>query len=196
MNPPQPGQFVYSETKSPSGMVSRIWLSADGQQPGLARNGDVIPIGDGRCIGYLPGLPTDPSEVFSFLRNVGVIPGDAASNNIVGKTVLLLLQNVYLLPPQRAALYDFLAATPGFTYVPRAVDAIGREGVGILWSLLTRRRAHGGSTQIIFDPTTYAYLGARTWPAASFTGPTSPYCGSALITMAVVDRTGEIPSSS
>jgi enamine deaminase RidA (YjgF/YER057c/UK114 family) len=46
------------------------------------------------------------------------------------------------------------------------------------------------------EAATYACLGVRTWPAASFTGPTSPYNGSALIMMAVVDMAGEIPSSS
>lgn len=194
VKPPQPGQFVYSETKGPSGGISRIWLSADGQRPGLTANGDVIhviPSGSTRFIGYLPDLPTDPSQVLSYLTQAGLIRGDVASTNHTGKSLHFLLEHVYLLPTQRAALYEFLAATPGFTYVPSAVDAIGRGGVGISWST----PSGGGSNQIIFDPTTHSYLGIRTWPSASYTGPTSPYYGEALITMAVVGRAGEIPGS-
>ena len=43
-------------------------------------------------------------------------------------------------------------------------------------------------------PTSYLYLGGRTWPAASSRGSTSPYNGSALIAMVVVDRAAVLPS--
>jgi hypothetical protein len=64
-------------------------------------------------------------------------------------------------------------------------DAIGRTGVGIEWTF------EGDAGAVIFDPTTYAYLGTRTWP-----GPVdfnAPYDGDALVKLAVVSSAGALP---
>jgi hypothetical protein len=144
VNPmPQSGQFVFSETRTPSGWISRLWLSADGRQSGLTGNGDVIPNDGARYTGSLSDLPTDRGQVFSYLEQTGLISGGGASNNAIGKTDCVVLAHIYLLVAQRAALYEFLAAIPGFTRVPSAVDAIGREGVGISWALPSRGNTHG-----------------------------------------------------
>jgi hypothetical protein len=63
-------------------------------------------------------------------------------------------------------------------------DALGRTGVGVEWTF------EGGSGALIFDPTTYALLGTRTWPGAPDVN--APYDGNALIGVSVVNS---LPSS-
>jgi hypothetical protein len=78
--------------------------------------------------------------------------------NDTGKAVAGLLQSVYLLPAQQAAVFQMLAQTPGFEIVRNAVDARGRPGVGIYWLY------QGGGAMIVFNPVTYQFLGFGTWP--------------------------------
>jgi hypothetical protein len=44
-----------------------------------------------------------------------------------------MLASDYILPAQRAALYRFLAATPGLTVEPQVRDVSGRLGIGVVW---------------------------------------------------------------
>jgi hypothetical protein len=44
---------------------------------------------------------------------------------------------------------------------------------------------------IIFDPTTYAYQGSRTWPGAATTG--GAYDGAALVKVSIVGSAGTMP---
>jgi hypothetical protein len=116
--------------------------------------------------------------------------------NDIAKGIMETLMQMYLRPGQRAALYELLAQTPGFTVVPGVRDAIGRVGVGIEWRF-------GLRDALIFDPTTYALLGERAWP------PSAPYLrqckdctkvtpwyvwrGEALVRLAIVNRRGQVP---
>ena len=95
--------------------------------------------------------------------------------NDLGKEIDSLLSDTYLLPAQRAALFRYMARTPGYFVVRHAADAIGRPGVGIAW------RYQGSETMIIFDPRNYAYLGDRTDAAAA------SYQGAALVKLKIVD---------
>lgn len=145
--------------------------------------------------GYFPGLPTQPGAVLAYLSRIQLArdqapPGEGASwlANDLGKAMMTLMGQAYLRPAQRAALYELMARTPGFTVVPGVRDATGRAGVGIEWVY------EGGRAVNIFDPKTYAYLGVRTWPAAGYHGPAAhQYDGSALIQIAVVDHSGQLP---
>lgn len=216
--PPEPGQFVYSETETPDGTVTETWLSADGSSAGLTRwtSGSTAPgdpqgtdLGSAPCsvaqaettkcfptVGYFPDLPTDPNAVLAYLNEVGVVdtaggsPADAPAgweDNVIGKAVSQLMSSTYLLPAQEAALYKLMAETPGFQMVPSMTDAIGRSGVGIEWTFA------GGTGAIIFDPTTFAYLGTRTWPAGQPADLSAPYDGDALVNLAVVSNAGQQP---
>jgi hypothetical protein len=201
---PQPNQFVYTETEDSDGTVDRTWLSVDGASPGRVDGAGagsdeiasctVAQAEATRCYpaaGFLPGLPTDPSTLLAFLNRIGIIDTVGQANdslpgwedNVIGKAVMYLMQTTYLLPAQQAALYDLMAGTPGFQVVADLKDAIGRTGVGIEWSF------QGDSGVVIFDPTTYDFLGVRTWPGSPSVG--GPYDGSALVAVAVVDRLGE-----
>jgi hypothetical protein len=217
--PPQPNQFVYSETEESDGTLTETWLSADGSSDGLMHwlagpgspdagasggheLGPSCSIAEGEAggcvpiVGYYPGMPTDPNEMLAYLNEVSLV--DTENNptydalpgwedNVVGKTVAELMSSSYLLPAQQDALLKVMAATPGFQVVSPMSDATGRPGVGIEWSF------EGGVSAIIFDPTTYAYLGDRTWPKGQPANPSDSYDGDALVKQAVVASAGEQP---
>jgi hypothetical protein len=206
---PQPNQYVYSVNEDPNGTLVKTWISVNGANPGRTEwisgiAGEVPATGGnsltpctlaqaGSClpeVGYFPTMPTNPSSLLAYLNTIGFVdssgfadtssPGDAA--NDLAKGVMYLLETAYLLPAQRAALFNLMAATPGFTIVPAMADAIGRMGVGVEWTFA------GGSGALIFNSTTYDLLGVRTWPqgAASLN---APYDGNALISISVVNST-------
>jgi|ERR1039458_4597651 hypothetical protein len=205
---PQANQYVYSETEDPSGTLVQIWLSTDGSLPGLQRwtsgiKGEVpasgaIPYpactvaqaqstGCSPQAGYFPDMPTNPSALLSYLNQIGFVDTSGTSaastpgwiNNDLAKGVMYLMETSYLLPAQQSALFSLMAQTPGFAIVPNMADAIGRVGVGVEWNF------QGDSGALIFNPTTYALLGGRTWP-----GPpvlSAPYDGDALLGVSVVN---------
>jgi len=204
-------QFVYTETREASGGTSRRWLSTEGNRAGLVENSGQRSFRSPPCTvaqaqgastcaeqaGYLPAMPTDPGKLLAYLVQVGIAdpppgpgaaPGSAWEANDLGKAVDYLMQTTYLLPAQRAALFELMAKTPGYTVVPGARDAIGRTGVAVRW------RYEGAPAEIILNPVSYAYLGDRTWPVPGFHGKDADaYDGGALIRMAFVDRAGELP---
>jgi hypothetical protein len=94
------------------------------------------------------------------------------SSNELGKAADFLMMSTYLLPAQRAALFELMARTPGFTVVNGVQDVLGRAGVAIRWF-------YGGvMAEVIVSPGTYAYLGN------SF---------DALIKFAIVNKAGQLP---
>jgi hypothetical protein len=209
---PRPDQFVYTKIESGNGSLYQSWLSVDGTRTGLIRGasggpGDIYVSGcrDGRqlrvqaplaqggtpgghsCVpqpAYFPEMPASPRPLRSYLKRAWDInPAFAGYLNDFGKTVDELLSQAYLTSGQRAALYDLMAQTPGFTLVPHAADGIGRRGVGASWSLPNG----GGKTLIIFNPETYAELGITTWGAAGQKGT------GALLELAIVNKPGQLP---
>jgi hypothetical protein len=207
---PQPNQYVYSETEDPSGTLVKIWLSVDGSLPGLQRwtsgiTGEVpasgaIPYpactvsqaestGCSPQAGYFPGMPTNPTALLSYLNQIGLVDSAAAGSsaastpgwidNDLAKGIMYLMQTSYLLPAQQAALFTLMSQTAGFTLVPNMADAIGRVGVGVEWSFESSAGA------LIFNPTTYALLGVRTWPGAP--DLSAPYDGDALLGVSIVN---------
>jgi hypothetical protein len=119
------------------------------------------------------------------------IGATVAAVDLLGKTVDDLLSSTYLTSRQLAAVYEFLAGTPGFTVVPGALDAAGRRGVGIRWQVADGEAAAPGDTaMIIFNPRTGAYMGDRT----TYRGESpAAYSGGAVVRLAVVNRIGELP---
>jgi hypothetical protein len=129
---------------------------------------------------FFPSMPTNAGAMLGYLEQTqGIRPGNL---NDLAKTVGYMLESSYILPAQRAALYEFLATTPGLSVEPNVRDISGRLGVGVGWSF------EGGRAVNIFDPTTYAYLGMTTWGVAGQEG------GDALLQVAVVDRAGQLPT--
>src|SRR6478672_521023 len=130
-------------------------------------------------LAFFPDMPTTAAAMGPYLeRTQGVRLNDL---NDLSKTVGEMLQSDYILPAQRAALYRFLATTPGLTVDRHVRDVSGRPGIGVVW------RFYGSKAMNIFDPRTFAYLGMTTWGEQGQVG------GAALVQTAVVDRAGELP---
>ena len=198
---PRPDQFVFVETVGEGGYHRSTWHSVDDTRDGLIRqpDGDTLLPGcrDGLRAGmrgtevvgfepctprpaFDPDLPTDAAAMADHLRTLGGTPGDV---NGLGKNVLVLAEHTYLLPQTRAALYEAALTIPGIEADPDEVDATGRPGVGVAWS-----GPSGGRHVLIFDQTTYAYLGsAYTAPGATATSRT------AVLHLTIVDNAGQLP---
>jgi hypothetical protein len=201
---PQPDQFVYVEWANGvrTRQLYQAWLSVDGTRNGLIRSGGRSSVDPGclhghqagrhgySCVpapAFLPAMPATPRGLLRYLEKVSGLRLGTGKKSLdrLGTTVDGLLSFTYLLPRQRAALYELLAQTPGFSVVPHAADVIGRQGIGVSWAL-----PRGGDIMIIFDRRTYAELGL----IAKGSGKDRNYeFGRALLKIAIVGRTGQLP---
>jgi hypothetical protein len=128
---------------------------------------------------YFPDMPTTAAAMGPYLvRTQGIRLNDL---NDLSKTVGFILGSDYILPAQRAALYEYLAATPGLTVERHVRDVSGRPGIGVVWHF------YGSKSMNIFDPHSFAYLGMTTWGEQGQPG------GAALVRTAIVNRAGEVP---
>jgi hypothetical protein len=128
---------------------------------------------------YFPDMPTTAAAMGPYLaRTQGIRLNDL---NDLSKTVGFMLESDYILPAQRAALYRFLATTPGLTVERNVRDVSGRPGIGVVWHFM------GSKAMNIFDARSFAYLGMTTWGEQGQVG------GLALVRTAIVDRAGEVP---
>jgi hypothetical protein len=124
-------------------------------------------------------MPTTASAMPAYLaKSQGVRLNDI---NDVAKVVAGMFQSDYLLPGQRAALYQFLATAPGLTLERNVKDVSGRPGIGVGWSF------KGSTAVLIFDPKTYTLLGMTT------RGERGQVGGDALLQMAITDQAGQVP---
>jgi hypothetical protein len=213
---PRPGQFVYTElyrVQQSNGVgVLQTWLSADGVQAGLmsggtpattayspgCRNGWYYYPNDvrhmQRCTpaanaAYFPDMPASPGALRVWLaRHLG---GGASYASGLLTNVESMMTTDYLLPRQRAALYELLAQTPGLTMVPKVTNVRGVTGVGIRAGMADK----GSVYTIIFNPRTYAPLGMN-WTGTDWT-PSGPVKttrnGEVLLDLAIVDKPGQRP---
>jgi hypothetical protein len=141
------------------------WLSVDGMRRATKVNGGRLesipttpvdrsakPRSD---YAYLRSLPTDPKALLALIdkQSGQASPGRDAA---VFSTIQVLMRRSVLPPRLRAALYGALAAIPGVHFAKDVTDAAGRHGVALY-------RIDEGylRTDVIIDPTTYAYLGHR-----------------------------------
>lgn len=150
------------------------------------------PIVTTKCVAqpaFFPDMPIDSGSMLAYLVKIQVAyPAGIASPSIelndLAKDIGYMLDTDYLLPAQQAALYRFLATTPGITLVQSVKDVAGRPGIGVRWSF------EGSSAMLIFDPSTYQYLGTST------TGTGGQVGGTALLQTAIVDNAAQQPTQS
>jgi hypothetical protein len=127
---------------------------------------------------FLPAMPTIAGAIPAYLaKTQGVRLNDV---NDVAKVVGGMFQSDYLLPAQRAALYEFLATVPGLSLERNVKDISGRPGIGVSWSFM------GSTAVLIFDPSTYTLLGITT-RAQGQVG------GGALLQTAITNQAGQQP---
>ncbi|KOU19048.1 hypothetical protein ADK52_29545 [Streptomyces sp. WM6372] len=152
--------------KSPDG--TKGWLDEPGQQPkgGITLdedgplskpvNGQDIP-GEAVNFSYewLKAQPADPDALLTAIRAAGGSGRDRDQEafeeigSIIGEQVV----------PSRiaAALYQAAARIPGVIVVRHSQDAAGRDGI----ALARVDEQRGARTELVFDRSTYAYLGSR-----------------------------------
>ena len=128
---------------------------------------------------FFPAMPTTASAMPAYLaQTLGVRLHDL---NDVAKVVGTMFESDYLLPAQRAALYKFLATTPGLTLERHVKDVSGRPGIGVGWSFM------GSKAVLIFNPSSYTLLGMTT------RGEQGQVGGDALLQMAITNQAGQEP---
>jgi hypothetical protein len=160
-------------------IVAKKPVPMDGSGVTVPMDGPVVTVPCTPELAFFPDMPTAAAAMGPYLeRTQGVRLNDL---NDLSKTVGFMLESDYILPAQRAALYRFLAGTPGLTVERHVRDVSGRPGIGVGW------RFEGSKAMNIFDPRTFAYLGMTTWGEQGQPG------GDALVQTAVVDRVGEMP---
>jgi hypothetical protein len=113
-------------------------------------------------------VPTDPDGLLAAVYRL--VEDPECSFIPVGDTVqdraFMLIDGMLqtLMPPDvQAALYQALAKIPGVTVVQGATDAAGRRGVAFVRAAAIEGPGSSGwlRLEIILDPDTYRYLGAR-----------------------------------
>ncbi|WP_329036827.1 CU044_5270 family protein [Streptomyces sp. NBC_00178] len=146
---------------------------------------------------WLASLPTDPDALLELLYTQTRVDERETKDEAVFGTVGDLLFNAIMPPATASALYQAAARIPGVTWIPDAVDAAGRHGIGI-----TRRDARSATrTVLIFDKDTLAYTGSQSYfinhkSKADARGTTGDvlYGTDAVMERGVVDRHDEAPA--
>ncbi len=98
--------------------------------------------------------------------------------SIYGKNIFGLAAEQYLSPASYAALFQAAAKVPGLQALDHVTDGAGRPGVGITWPNPPDSPKESKPIVLVFDATTYAFLGTDT---------------SAITTKTFVDQVGQRP---
>ncbi|WP_426567390.1 CU044_5270 family protein [Streptomyces canus] len=144
---------------------------------------------------WLASLPTDGDALLELLYAQTTVEQGESEDEAVFRTIGDLLGSVIMPPATASALYKAVAKVPGITWIPDAVDAAGRHGIGIT------HRDGGSATRsvLIFDKDTLAYIGSQAYfisDGAKARGATSDvlFGIDAVMERGVVDRHGEVPA--
>ncbi|MEU8328121.1 CU044_5270 family protein [Micromonospora sp. NPDC048839] len=145
--------------------------------------------------GYFQGLPTEPEQMAQHLRDHPIpldLPAGADLEAIRNDPTTIFGDGMWMLqgyvPPQSlGALFQAMARVPGASVLPGEVrDAAGRRGVA-----LRTPGVFAAHVDLIFDRETHVYLGTRQLTVRD--GKESPYTSTAIMRMAIVDRSGQLP---
>jgi len=128
---------------------------------------------------YLPGMPVSASEIKDYLAKT--FRADLSDAAVEQKVTESVLDQNYLLPAQRAALYRFFVTVPGLKVIPQVRDYAGRPGVGVSLT------SNGFTAIWIFDPKTFAYLGRTDLTGRKLSS------GYAVLKVSVVNEAGQRP---
>ncbi|MFI6477479.1 hypothetical protein ACIBH1_06085 [Nonomuraea sp. NPDC050663] len=187
---PRPGQFVVIETQhaytDENGRTTtfhtRTWQPVD-QRNGLGitenAGGEVphwippesVAFGRAECpqsldvarvdYTYLGGLPEDPTAMREWLEARMVGDGE----QVEFWELEPFLQDTYLPPAQRRALFEAIKALPGAQVVENVADGAGRTGPAVRFETVGVGLPGGGEVTVmehlVFDPETFTFLGSR-----------------------------------
>ncbi|GGZ15426.1 CU044_5270 family protein [Streptomyces poonensis] len=192
------------KTKIPPLHRLETWHSVDGTRVGLVRETgrgqwktetDPRPGQAGYEVStnyrHLATLPTDPDEMYDWLRETAPKYSGQETNQAMFVLVNDLIRDAIVPPEQSAALYRAVARIPGVTVVENAVDAAGRKGVAI-----TRDDPDNPTRdEWIFDKETHEFLGERSVATEDYSDVKEGTVTSntAVLHRAVVDEAGQRP---
>ncbi|MFD1538776.1 CU044_5270 family protein [Nonomuraea guangzhouensis] len=158
-------KVLVSEERWEAADVGKPWLSrsqnlsATGPAPRAYWDRGVVDIVSepGACPGQpayarLGAWPTDPAQVRA------KIVAEAGEKPLrIWRSLQNLVRESVIRPSLSAALYQVAAGLEGIVLVHDAVDAGGRPGLAVAMD-----EGNGTRSELIFDRTTYRYLGERT----------------------------------
>ncbi|MDH6709424.1 hypothetical protein P3T27_006170 [Kitasatospora sp. MAA19] len=217
----RPGQYVYIESTVShlAGSVDagsgtskvwvekphqrQIWHSADGRTGWFAEEGkspeggEALESGTGAYLNapsydYLRTLPTDPQEllqkIYAETKGAGSGPDQEAF-----VTIADLIREQAVPGKLAAALYQAAARIPGVVLLDSATDAAGRTGIAIART----NTATGSRDEIIFDRSSYAFLGERSVQVTEAFGvkPGTVTANTAVLKRAATDAPGHQPGN-
>jgi hypothetical protein len=130
----------------------------------------------------LQSLPTSPIALLNYLK-----AGKKWTNDNPATEIGDLIREAIIPPAVAAALYRVAALLPGATLVPDATNAVGKHGIGIVWTSTDAQ--HEYRTEWIFNKTTLRYIGERDYNVR--TGRVNGE--SAILQRAFVDKAGQLP---
>jgi hypothetical protein len=194
----------------------RIWLSADGTRDGVlrtrpkgsaaawkaspvpgcangvstARKGTLtVQVPCTASANYHADLPTDADAMLAYLRRHGG-PSKNGPDQDAFTLAGDLVREAYLAPAALAALFEAVAKIPGVTVVGDVTDDAGRAGIAV-----TRDEIQGARSELIFDRSTYAYLGERSVLRRDQDGLKAGQVlsSAAVLKVAVVNSSGRLP---
>jgi hypothetical protein len=200
---PRADQYLYVRTAGDGRGQHQLWASIDGVHDGLTRMGTVseplpgcrgghravykgdstTPIGTEDCTpepAYDPRMPTTAGPMLAYLTRVRGV--DGSDVNAFGKAVMFLGEATYLRPRQQAALFQAAGRMAGIVAYPDVTDGAGRHGVGVGWGTVA-----DGRVVLVFDKTSYDYLGLRYYAPGSATSTAA----SAVLAYRIVNRIGQ-----
>jgi hypothetical protein len=169
---PAPGQYVYTRTEGVGVMISssgdgstttssgpftqEFWLGTDGSgERRGTRDGEPY------IVRFAPGdlsfddysnLPSDPGKLSDLIHSGGLGGGNHPSDAVCFQTIAETLEQGYVSPAVRSALYQVAAEISGVELEGNVTDHIGRQGVEVSYTHAGTRRG------LIFDPSTSEVL--------------------------------------
>jgi len=130
----------------------------------------------------LQSIPTQPDALLAYLK-----AGKKWTNDDPPTEIGDMIRETIMPPALAAALYRLAATLPGATLVPHATNAVGRAGIGIMWTSKTAKQVY--QNEWIFDRTTLQFIGERI-----FDPKTGQVTGeSAILQQAFTAKAGQHP---
>ncbi|MFI5982314.1 CU044_5270 family protein [Streptomyces sp. NPDC051555] len=183
--------------------ASKGWLDEPGYQAkggiGLGannpyskpKNGKDIP-GDETRLSY-DWLKAQPADAQALLKTIyAKLSGPRDRDQQAFEEIQEIINEQLVPAPTAAALYRAAAQVPGVVLVQNSQDAVGRSGL----ALARLDEKTGERTELVFDRTTFAYLGSRGVQVKEFGGikPGTVVERTAVLERAVVNAEKERPA--
>ncbi len=209
---PRSGQFIYVAVYghyaqfNSDGPVTILpnqhrqdWTSADGSKEGqyVIDSGTPMPLDpfpagrlDAPTYKYLATLPTEPGALFGVLKANAHsdLPANEEEFSLVGG-----IADEVIVPPKLAAgLFGATKQIDGVFVAGRTTDALGRPVI----ALAQIQKNTGIEMEVLFDPTTYVYMGAKEIATKTVEGMTKgQVIGDVAVEKAgLVDNLGDVPT--